>query len=145
LVRSKHGFALWIILVIIMLLAAAGGNVLAAAKPKITSPTTASGMLTVAFSYQILADQAIPSGGYAATPMPPGLSFAATTGLISGTPTAVGTFTINLSVTNSNGTGTATLTLTITGPPNGRFVGLRLPDFLTVAGSPNFPRLMLQI
>ena len=143
-VCSRRSFALRITLVMITLLAAAG-NALAAPKPKITSPTTASGMLTVAFSYQILADQAIPSGGYAATPMPPGLSFAATTGLISGTPTAVGTFTINLSVTNSNGTGTATLTLTVTGPPNGLFVGLRLPDFLRVAGSPNNPRLMLQM
>src|SRR5206468_8081860 len=116
-----------------------------AAKPKITSPTIDCGTTGVPYSYQITADQAIPSGGYTATPMPPGLSFSAATGLISGTPTAVGTFTINLSVSNSNGTGTATLTLTITGPPNGRFVGFRLPDFLTPAGSPNNPRLMLQI
>jgi hypothetical protein len=35
--------------------------------------------------------------------------------------------------------------LTISGPPNGLFVGFRLPDFLTPAGSPKNPRLMLQM
>ena len=35
------------------------------------------------------------------------------TGLISGTPTAAGTFTVTLNATNSGGTGTATLTITV--------------------------------
>jgi hypothetical protein len=77
--------------------------------------------------------------------MPPGLTFNAGTGLISGTPTTPNTYSINLSATNANGTGTATLTLTISIPPIGRFVGFRLPDFLTPPGSPNNPRLMLQM
>ncbi len=38
-------------------------------------------------------------------------------GLISGTPTAAGTYSVTISATNANGTGTATLTLTINPPP----------------------------
>src|SRR5438105_14704315 len=65
--------------------------------------------------------------------------------VLTGNPTATGTFSVTISATNGNGTGTATLTLTINAPPNGLFVGFRLPDFLTPAGSPNNPRLMLQM
>ncbi len=141
-VRSKRSFALWITLVMITLLAA-GGNALAAPKPSITSPNTGSGTAGVAYSYQITANQAITTWG--ATPLPAGLTVSTATGLISGTPTAAGTYSVALSATNANGTGTLILTLTINPPANGLFVGLRLPDFLTVAGSPNKPRLMLQI
>jgi hypothetical protein len=139
---SSRSFAVGIALVMISLLGGTG-NAFAAPKPKITSPTTDSGTIGVAYSYQITADQAITTWG--ATPLPAGLTVNTATGLISGTPTAVGTTSVGLSVTNGNGTGTQTLTLTINGPPNGRFVGFRLPDFLTPAGSPNKPRLMLQM
>src|SRR5439155_1795243 len=124
-------------------LLAAAGNALAAPKPNINSPNTATGTAGVAFSYQITANQAITTWG--AAPLPGGLTVNTATGLISGTPTAAGTYTVALSATNANGTGTLTLTLTINPPANGLFVGLRLPDFLTPAGSPNNPRLMLQI
>src|SRR6184192_511635 len=123
---------------------AVASSALAAPKPRITSPTTDCGTIGVPYSYQITADQVIPSGGWGATPLPAGLSVNAT-GLISGTPTVVGTFSITLSATNGNGTGTGPLTLTINPPPNGLFVGFRLPDFLTPPGSPNNPRLMLQM
>jgi len=139
---SSRSFAVGIALVMISLLGGTG-NAFAAPKPKITSPTTDSGTIGVAYSYQITADQAITTWG--ATPLPAGLNVNTATGLISGTPTAVGTTSVGLSVTNGNGTGTQTLTLTINGPPNGRFVGFRHPDFLTPAGSPNKPRLMLQM
>ncbi len=86
-----------------------------AAKPKITSPSTATGQVGVAFSYQITADQAITTWG--ATGLPAGLSVNTSTGLISGTPTTSGTYSVNLSATNANGIGTATLTLTIKPPP----------------------------
>ncbi|PYK63481.1 MAG: hypothetical protein DME50_17480, partial [Verrucomicrobia bacterium] len=101
------------------------------------------GTVGVPYSYQITADQAITTWG--AAPLPAGLTVNAATGLIFGTPTVVGTFSITLSATNGNGTGTGPLTLTINPPPNGLFVGFRLPDFLTPPGSPNNPRLMLQM
>lgn len=85
--------------------------------PVVTSAATASGQTGVAFSYQIVASN-IPTS-YGATGLPPGLSVNASNGLISGTPTTVGTF--NASVTASNGSGTSPaqpLVITISlGPP----------------------------
>src|ERR1051326_8276296 len=103
----------------VLILLVAVGSALAAAKPKVTSATTATGQVGVAFSYQITADQAITT--YGATGLPAGLNVNTSTGLISGTP-AAGTdagspYSVSLSVTNANGTGTATLTLTIKPPP----------------------------
>ena len=81
--------------------------------PVITSATTASGTVGTAFSYQITATNSPTSFG--ATGLPAGLSVNSGTGLISGTPTAPGTSTINLSATNAGGTGNSTLTLTVSG------------------------------
>jgi Concanavalin A-like lectin/glucanases superfamily/Putative Ig domain len=80
--------------------------------PAITSPLTATGSVGTAFSYQITASNSPTS--YGASGLPGGLSVNTTTGLISGTPSAGGTFSVTLSATNASGTGTATLTLTIT-------------------------------
>jgi hypothetical protein len=50
--------------------------------------------------------------------LPAGLSLGATTGIISGTPTAFGTFTITVEATDSNGvTAQQSITLNIAGPP----------------------------
>jgi hypothetical protein len=81
------------------------------AAPVITSPTTASGTVGSAFSYQITASN-VPTS-YGATGLPAGLSVNSGTGLISGTPTTAATSTVTLSATNGGGTGTATLTLNI--------------------------------
>ncbi|MBI1955620.1 MAG: putative Ig domain-containing protein, partial [Acidobacteria bacterium] len=79
--------------------------------PVITSSLSASGTQGTAFSYTITATNSPTS--FSASGLPAGLSVNTTTGLISGTPTATGAFSIALSATNSGGTGTATLSLTI--------------------------------
>jgi hypothetical protein len=93
---------------------ALANTVLAAPKPKITSPNTANGTVGVPFTYQITADQSITTWG--AAPLPAWLSLNTSTGLLSGTPTTVATYSITLSATNGNGTGTQVLTLTISNP-----------------------------
>ncbi len=82
-----------------------------AVSPVITSPTSASGTVGQGFSYQITADNSPTSFG--ATGLPSGLSVNTSTGLVSGTPSAAGSFAVAISAANSAGPGTATLTLTI--------------------------------
>src|SRR5204862_27432 len=85
------------------------------AKPVITSSLSATGQVGVAFSYQITATNNPTS--FNATGLPAGLSVNTSTGLISGTPTTAGTYSVTISATNAGGTGSATLTLTVVNPP----------------------------
>ena len=84
--------------------------------PAITSPTSASGTVGVAFSYQITASQNPTSFG--ATGLPDGLTIDTTAGTITGTPTTAGTSSVTISASNASGSGSAMLALTIN--PNGQ-------------------------
>ena len=104
----RAGLSLFVF--ICLLFSSAAKDAVAAAAPVITSATTASGTVGKTFSYQTAATNTPTS--YAATGLPAGLTLSSTTGLISGTPTASGTYSVTLSATNKSGTAKTTLTLT---------------------------------
>lgn len=81
------------------------------APPVITSPLSASGKQGQFFSYQISASNAPLS--FAASGVPAGLAFDSSTGLISGTPSGSGAFSVTISATNAGGTSAATLLVDI--------------------------------
>jgi hyaluronate lyase len=98
--------------------------------PVISSSATASGQRGAAFSYTITASGSPIS--YSAPNLPTGLSFNTSTGVIRGTPTVGGVFSVTISATNAGGTGSTTLTLNFTD----EFDALRLKwrDSLIAAG-----------
>ncbi len=68
------------------------------------------------FTYQITATNS--PTAYTADPLPAGLTVSATTGIISGKPTAAGTYATTVTAINAAGTGTASLPITVgTTPP----------------------------
>lgn len=96
------------------------------AVPVITSATVVNGASGSAFSYAITAS-GIPTS-FSASGLPAGLTINPTTGIISGTPTAQGTFNAIITATNSLGSASATLKIFV-GPPGsvvdtGRLVNL---------------------
>jgi large repetitive protein len=105
---TQYGYSLFDFQVWGVPLSGGGANL-----PAITSPTSASGTVGVAFSYQITASQNPTSFG--ATGLPAGLSIDTTTGAITGTPTTAGTSSVIIGASNASGSGSATLTLTISG------------------------------
>ena len=78
--------------------------------PVVTSGST-TGTIGTSFNYPIVATGSPTS--YSALTLPPGLACDPTTGLISGTPTGTGTFSVALSAANSAGTGTGTLSVVV--------------------------------
>jgi len=83
--------------------------------PVITSPANAAGHAGSPFRYRIVASNYPRTFG--ATGLPSGLSVNSTSGLISGTPAAIGNATVMLSAANGAGTATKILQLAIHRPP----------------------------
>lgn len=79
--------------------------------PLITSATSANGLAGTAFSHQIQATNS--PTHFFGTSIPSGLTLNSATGLISGTPIAIGNFTTEIYAANSGGTATQTLTFVI--------------------------------
>jgi hypothetical protein len=77
--------------------------------PTIVSSANATCQTGQAFTYQITATGNPTS--YSASGLPAGLSLDPATGIISGTSTADGTFSVTLTATNSSGSGTLVLTI----------------------------------
>ncbi len=83
--------------------------------PVITSALTATATVGAPFSYTLTATGS-PVPTRSVTQLPAWASFNATTGVISGTPTHAGTFSIGLRATNTGGTSQQALMLTVDGP-----------------------------
>ena len=79
--------------------------------PVITSSNTASGTVGQAFVYSITASSSPTSFG--ASNLPSGLSVNSSNGLISGNPSAAGTFASIISASNAAGVGTNALSITV--------------------------------
>jgi hypothetical protein len=87
-------------------------NITATATPSITSTLTATGIYGTPITNYTITATATPTS-YTATGLPAGLSVNTTTGIISGTPTVVGNYSVTIAAANAGGSGSATLVYTI--------------------------------
>ena len=82
--------------------------------PVINSTNTSHGKIGLPYSHQVAATPT--PTRYTASGLPPGLTLNTTTGLISGIPALLGTYTLRISAINANGTGSQIHTLQISTP-----------------------------
>ncbi len=82
--------------------------------PVITSQNTATATLGSPFSYQITATNGPTS--FTATPLPSGLSFNSSSGVIAGAPTIAGLTNVSIGAVNGGGTGSGMVAITVTDP-----------------------------
>jgi hypothetical protein len=85
--------------------------------PQIISGTSATGRVGTRFSFQVMTTNGSPNARLAADGLPPGLSADSASGLISGTPTSSGSFSVTLTVTDGSLTSSSTLQLTFVTDP----------------------------
>jgi YD repeat-containing protein len=92
-------------------LSTGGGAFNVLGTPAITNALTVAGTFGTAFNFSITATNSPTT--FSATGLPPGLVLNGITGLISGSPSAGGTFTVTISATNPFGTSSTTLVLVV--------------------------------
>jgi hypothetical protein len=100
--------------------------------PAVSSALDVTATNGLPFYYQI-AGSAYPTA-FTAGPLPAGLVFVQSSGLISGTPTQSGTYEVAISVANPSGTDSETLALTVITPPPPA-----ITSSLNVTGTNTFP------
>lgn len=88
--------------------------------PRITSGLKVYGTVGSPLVSQITASNG--PTGFSAVGLPPGLTIAAATGLITGTPVQAGSWSVELSAENAHGHGTATLLVILSEPNSGQTV-----------------------
>jgi hypothetical protein len=81
----------------------------------VTSATSAIGITGTSFTYTIVATNSPTSYSVTGT-LPTGLTFNTSTGVLSGTPSQLGSFPLTIRATNAGGTGSASFALTINPP-----------------------------
>ena len=82
--------------------------------PVITSPATSPGTVGSPIVPYVIVATGLPTS-YTATGLPPGLSINSSTGVINGTPTTAGTYTVTTTATNSAGSSSTTVTFIVGG------------------------------
>lgn len=89
----------------------------ASVPPVVTAAASLPGTVGSPFSYNVIATNSPTNYAVTAGTLPAGLTINATTGVISGTPTAVSTASVTVTATNGAGSGSNTISFNIVLPP----------------------------
>jgi YVTN family beta-propeller protein len=112
------------------------GSLNTAVVPVVTAPGNQSTATGTAVSLQVQASD--PNGDtltYSASGLPPGLAIAAGTGLVTGTPTAPGTYTVSVAASDGVNSANRTFTWTVTGTGPTLTLTTPTPPVPTVSGA----------